>query len=51
MIRSHATITEDHCRTHFNSRAKVGLGRCLPLDWQSAYMGEDDLPFRARIAT
>ena len=51
MIRSHhTTITEDHCRTHFNSLAKVGLGRYLPLDWQSAYMGADDLPDRARIA-
>lgn len=51
MIRSHhTTITEDHCRTHFNSLAKVGLGRYLPLDWQSAYMGADDLPERARIA-
>ena len=51
MIRSHhTTITEDHCRTHFNSLAKVGLGRYLPLDWQSAYMGADDLPSRARIA-
>lgn len=51
MIRSHhTTITEDHCRTHVNSLAKVGLGRYLPLDWQSAYMGADDLPSRARIA-
>ncbi|HEU5484004.1 MAG TPA: glycoside hydrolase family 36 protein, partial [Microlunatus sp.] len=51
MIRSHhTTITEDHCRTHYNSLAKVGLGRYLPLDWQSAYMGADDLPTRARIA-
>ena len=51
MIRSHhTTITEDHCRTHPNSLAKVGLGRYLPLDWQSAYMGADDLPARARIA-
>jgi alpha-galactosidase len=51
MIRSHhTTITEDHCRTHFNSLAKAGLGRYLPLDWQSAYMGADDLPPRARIA-
>lgn len=51
MIRSHhTTITEDHCRTHVNCLAKVGLGRYLPLDWQSAYMGADDLPSRARIA-
>lgn len=43
MIRSHhTTITEDHCRTHPNSLAKVGLGRYLPLDWQSTYMGADD---------
>lgn len=51
MIRSHhTTITEDHCRTHENALAKVGLGRYLPLDWQSAYMGADGLPSRARIA-
>ena len=51
MIRHHhTTITEDHCRTHQNSLAKVGLGRYLPLDWQSAYMGADDLPPKARIA-
>ncbi|MEU8221415.1 glycoside hydrolase family 36 protein [Kribbella sp. NPDC048915] len=51
MVRSHhTTITEDHCRTHWNSLAKVGLGRYLPLDWQSAYMGSDELPPRARIA-
>ena len=51
MIRSHhTTITEDHCRTHVNSLAKVGIGRYLPLDWQSAYMGADDLPTRARLA-
>ena len=51
MIRSHhTTITEDHCLTHWNSLAKVGLGRYLPWDWQSAYMGAEDLPPRARIA-
>ncbi|WP_433158113.1 glycoside hydrolase family 36 protein [Kribbella sp. CA-247076] len=51
MIRSHhTTITEDHCLTRWNSLAKVGLGRYLPLDWQSAYMGAEDLPPRARIA-
>jgi hypothetical protein len=51
MIRSHhTTITEDHCRTHPNSLAKVGLGRYLPLDWQSAYMGADDRSGRARLA-
>ena len=51
MIRSHhTTITEDHCRTHPNSLAKVGLGRYLPLDWQSAYMGADDRAGRARFA-
>ena len=51
MIRSHhTTITEDHCRTHPNSLAKVGLGRYLPLDWQSAYMGTDDRHGRARFA-
>ncbi|MEV0796254.1 glycoside hydrolase family 36 protein [Kribbella sp. NPDC050281] len=51
MVRSHhTTITEDHCRTHWNSLAKVGLGRYLPLDWQSAYMGADKLSPRARIA-
>jgi hypothetical protein len=51
MIRSHhTTITEDHCLTHWNSLAKVGLGRYLPLDWQSAYMGAEELPPRARVA-
>jgi alpha-galactosidase len=51
MVRSHhTTITEDHCLSHWNSLAKVGLGRYLPLDWQSAYMGAEDLPPRARIA-
>ncbi|WP_165949394.1 glycoside hydrolase family 36 protein [Kribbella turkmenica] len=51
MIRSHhTTITEDHCVARWNSLAKVGLGRYLPLDWQSAYMGAEDLPPRARIA-
>jgi hypothetical protein len=51
MIRSHhTTITEDHCRTHPNSLAKTGLGRYLPLDWQSAYMGTDDREGRARFA-
>jgi hypothetical protein len=51
MLRSHhTTIAEDHCRSHWNSLAKVGLGRYLPLDWQSAYMGAEDLPARARIA-
>jgi hypothetical protein len=51
MVRHHhTTITEDHCRTRPNSLAKVGLGRYLPLDWQSAYMGVDELPTRARIA-
>lgn len=51
MIRSHhTTITEDHCLTHWNSLAKVGLGRYLPVDWQSAYMGAEDLAPRARIA-
>lgn len=51
MIRSHhTTITEDHCLTHWNSLAKVGLGRYLPLDWQSAYMGAEELAPRARIA-
>lgn len=51
MIRSHhTTITEDHCKVHWNSLAKVALGRYLPLDWQSAYMGAEDLPPKARIA-
>jgi len=51
MVRSHhTTITEDHCLAHWNSLAKVGLGRYLPLDWQSAYMGAEDLSPRARIA-
>lgn len=51
MVRSHhTTITEDHCLAKWNSLAKVGLGRYLPLDWQSAYMGAEDLPPRARIA-
>ena len=51
MVRHHhTTITEDHCLTHTNALAKVGLGRYLPLDWQSAYMGADDLPAKARIA-
>jgi hypothetical protein len=51
MVRSHhTTITEDHCRAHENALAKVGLGRYLPLSWQSAYMGAEDLPPRARVA-
>jgi alpha-galactosidase len=51
MVRSHhTTITEDHCLAHWNSLAKVGLGRYLPLDWQSAYMGAENLPPRARVA-
>lgn len=51
MLRSHhTTITEDHCRMHWNCAAKIALGRYLPLDWQSAYMGAEELPPRARIA-
>lgn len=51
MIASHhTTITEDHCRVRWNTLAKVAMGRYLPLDWQSAYIGTDDLPPRARIA-
>ncbi len=51
MIRSHhTTITEDHCRTHPNTLAKAGLGRYLPLDWQSAYMGAEEREGRARFA-
>lgn len=51
MLRSHhTTITEDHCQLRWNSPAKIALGRYLPLDWQSAYMGAEDLPARARIA-
>lgn len=51
MMRSHhTTITEDHCLTHWNSLAKVGMGRYLPLDWQSAYMGAEELAPRARVA-
>ncbi len=51
MVRSHhTTITEDHCRVHWNALAKVALGRYLPLDWQSSYLGTEDLAPRARIA-
>jgi hypothetical protein len=51
MLRSHhTTITEDHCLMRWNTLAKLALGRYLPLDWQSAYMGAEQLPPRARIA-
>lgn len=46
----HTTITEDHTLNRWNLLAKNAMGRYLPLDWQSAYMGSEPLPPRARAA-
>lgn len=51
MIAHHdTTIGDDWCRSEFNRVAKLGLGRYLPSSWGSAYMGDEDLPVRSRLA-
>lgn len=51
MIAHHdTTIGDDWCRSESNRVAKLGLGRYLPSSWASAYMGDEDMPVRSRLA-
>lgn len=51
MIAHHdTTIGDDWCRSDTNLTAKLGLGRYLPSSWGTAYMGDEDLPVRSRLA-
>ncbi len=51
MIAHHdTTIGDDWCRSETNRVAKLGLGRYLPASWGSAYMGDEDIPVRSRLA-
>jgi len=44
------TIGDDWCRSETNRTAKLGLGRYLPSSWASAYMGDEEMPVRSRLA-
>jgi len=51
MIAHHdTTIGDDWCRSETNRTAKLGLGRYLPSSWASAYMGDEEIPVRSRLA-
>ncbi len=51
MIAHHdTTIGDDWCRSATNLTAKLGLGRYLPSSWGTAYMGDEDIPVRSRLA-
>lgn len=49
--RHDTTIGDDWARALPNRIAKAGLGRFLPPDWCSCYMGDEELPPRYQVAS
>ena len=51
VARHDTTIGDDWARARPNRVARAGLGRFLPPDWCSSYMGDEDLPPRYQVAS
>ena len=51
VARHDTTIGDDWARARPNRVARAGLGRLLPPDWCSSYMGDEDVPPRYQVAS